>query len=59
MPEVKRGVVRNDYVMNGSNGNVYLVPLNHCSSEERLFFLVCEALQLYPVGVDIMVERKL
>ena len=33
------------------DGNTYSVPLNHYSIERRLFFLVCEALQLYPAEV--------
>lgn len=38
-------------MMNDSDGNPYPAPPGHCSSEGRLLFLVCEALQLYPAGV--------
>lgn len=51
---VSRGVVMVrserliEEVMKGDK-NIYPVPLNHCSSQERPFSLTCEALQPYPV----------
>lgn len=32
------------------DGKPYSVPLSRCSSEGKLFFLVCVALQLCPAG---------
>lgn len=41
-----------------SCGNPYILPRNPHSSQRRLFFLLCEALQLFPGNIFQQIKQK-